>query len=44
MAAMTPGVGAQEVNPFTNMFCLKCGMILDEHLRNEEIQKEMRRA
>jgi integrase/recombinase XerD len=34
----------KEINPFTNVFCFKCGMILDEQLRNEKIQKDMERS
>jgi hypothetical protein len=33
----------QEINPFSNKFCNKCGMMLDDYLRNEIIQKDMER-
>jgi integrase/recombinase XerD len=33
----------QEINQFTNVFCNKCGMILNEQLKNEQIQKDMER-
>ena len=33
----------QEINQFSNKFCKKCGMILDEKLRNEKIQQDLGR-
>jgi phage FluMu protein Com len=33
----------QEINQFTNKFCNRCGMILDETLRNRKIQKDLER-
>lgn len=33
----------KEVNSFSNKFCSKCGMILDEELRNERIQQDLDR-
>lgn len=33
----------QEINQFSNKFCNKCGMILDEKLRNEKIQQDIGR-
>lgn len=32
-----------EVNSFNNKFCSKCGMILDEELRNKKIQQDLER-
>jgi phage FluMu protein Com len=33
----------QEINQFTNVFCNKCGFILDEELRNQKIQQDIDR-
>jgi hypothetical protein len=33
----------QEVNPFSNKFCYKCGMILDEQLMKDKVQQDMER-
>ena len=33
----------QEINPFTNIFCNRCGMILDEALMNQQIQQDLER-
>jgi len=33
----------QEINQFTNIFCNKCGMILDEALMNQKIQQDLER-
>lgn len=33
----------QEINSFANKFCSKCGMILDEELRNKKIQQDLER-
>lgn len=31
----------QEINQFTNTFCNKCGMALDEHMKKELVQQEI---
>jgi len=33
----------QETNQFTNVFCNKCGMILDQDLINQKIQQDLER-
>ncbi|MFQ5722301.1 MAG: tyrosine-type recombinase/integrase [Candidatus Aminicenantales bacterium] len=33
----------KELNPFSNKFCSKCGMILDEELMNKRIQQDLDR-
>jgi hypothetical protein len=33
----------QEINPFSNKFCTKCGQILDEYLINEKIKRDLER-
>jgi len=34
----------QEINPFTNKYCNKCGMILDKKLEAEKIQNDLERS
>jgi len=33
----------KEINSFTNKFCNRCGMILDEALMNQQIQQDLER-
>lgn len=33
----------QEINQFSNKFCKRCGMILEEKFRNEKIQQDLER-
>jgi hypothetical protein len=32
-----------EINQFSNAFCKRCGMILEERFRNEKIQQDLER-
>jgi hypothetical protein len=34
----------QEINPFTNKLCYRCGQILDEYLANEKIKTDLERS